>query len=65
MDKGIMQATLDLPVGISGREKTQDQIRRWAYWKGRRKDVRRYCERCPECIRDHRGARQGRTRYKV
>ena len=41
--------------GHLGVRKTQDQVQRRAYWRGWREYVRRYCERCPECARYHRG----------
>ena len=42
-------------------EKTADQVRRRFYWYTWKQDTRRFCARCPECTRYHRGklAKQG------
>jgi len=36
--------------------KTVDQVARRAYWAGYRSVVQRFCRRCPECAKYHRGA---------
>ena len=48
--------------GHLGARKTQAQVERRAFWYGWKGDVARFCERCPECARYHRGApkRQGK-----
>ena len=50
----IMRAHIDFTGGHLRRVKTQDQVRRRAFWKGWREDLRRYCERCPDSIHYHR-----------
>ena len=47
-----------------GTLKIQDQVWRRAYWIGWRDEVRRYCERCPECTRYHRRGRLDKVRCK-
>ena len=53
-----MRAHTEFTGGHLGIRKTQDQVRRLAYWKGWRDDVHRYCERCSECTRYHIPPRQ-------
>ena len=47
--------------GHLGMRRTKEQLQRRAYWVGWTNDVERYCERCAECCRYHRGPprRQG------
>ena len=42
--------------GHLGFRKTVDQVARRAYWTGYRSDVQRFCRRCQECTKYHRGA---------
>jgi len=42
--------------GHLGIRKTLHKVQLQAYWPGWQADVRRYCQRCPECATYHRGA---------
>ena len=42
--------------GHLGIKRTLDQVRRRAYWRGWRQDVRRFCQQCDECSGYYRGA---------
>ena len=42
--------------GHLGFRKTVEQVARRAYWTGYRSDVQRFCRRCPDCTKYHRGA---------
>jgi len=42
-------------AGHLGFKKTAEQVQRRAYWVGWRKDVERFCRKCDECNRYHRG----------
>jgi transposase InsO family protein len=47
--------------GHMGIRRTREQVRRRGYWLGWANDVRRFCQRCAQCNRYHRGnpPRQG------
>ena len=63
----IMRRAHQEATGHLGVRKTLEQVRRRAFWKSWRRDVERYCRRCTECCRYHRGGapRQGRLQDMV
>ena len=42
-------------TGMTGIKRTLDQVRRRAYWRGWRRDVRQFCRQCNECNSYFRG----------
>ena len=51
--------------GHLGIRRTKKQLQRRAYWVGWTIDVERYCERCAECCRYHRGPPRRQVELKV
>jgi len=51
----IRQCHAGVVGGHFGEEKTQEQVRRRFYWPSWKGDVGRYCRRCTQCNRYHRG----------
>jgi len=54
--KFIKMAHEGLTGGHLGRRRTEDQVRRRAYWPGWTKDVSQYLRTCSPCAQYHRGA---------
>ena len=54
-EKFIEAAHTGMTEGHLGLRRTLDQIQRRGFWYGWRRNVTKYCRRCPQCAEYHRG----------